>query len=182
MGHLMLQTERLLLRQFTEDDADNLFALDSDPEVMRYIGPPPHATVEGYRQMVRERFLPQYERGQGGTWAAAERTSGEFLGWMCMRPARDHRFAKEAGFQDGDLELGYRLKRSAWNKGYATEGSHALIRKAWAELGAKRVVACALVGNVASTRVMVKVGLKYDETFAMPGFEMPAVRYVMNKS
>jgi RimJ/RimL family protein N-acetyltransferase len=49
-------------------------------------------------------------------------------------------------------------------------------------LGAKRIVACALIGNVASTRVMEKVGLTYDATFAMPGFEMPAVRYLLRKT
>jgi [ribosomal protein S5]-alanine N-acetyltransferase len=176
--NIFAETQRLLLRQFTEDDADNLLALDSDPDVMRYIGPPPHATADGYRQMIRERFLPHYQKAAGGTWAVVEKASGDFLGWMCMRPALDHRFAREAGFLDGDLELGYRLKKTAWNKGYATEGSHALVRKAWTELAAQRIVACALVGNGASTRVMEKVGLKYDATFAMPGFEMLAVRYI----
>jgi RimJ/RimL family protein N-acetyltransferase len=176
---IALQTERLLFRQFTEDDADNLFALDSDSEVMRYIGPRQHATAEGYRQTIRERNLPQYQRNEGGTWAAVEKISGAFLGWMCMRPALDHRHAREADFRLGDLELGYRLVRSAWNKGYATEGSRALIPKAWTEWGAQRVVACALIGNVASTRVMEKVGLRYDGTFTMPGIEMPAVRYVL---
>jgi RimJ/RimL family protein N-acetyltransferase len=174
-----METERLLLRPFTEDDANHLFALDSDPEVMRWIGPVQLASPDAYRQMIRDRFLPYYQKDQGGFWATSARSSGEFLGWFHLRPALDYRFAKEAGYREGDFDLGYRLKRSAWGKGLATEGSQALIERAWTAFGARRIVSCALIGNVASTRVMEKVGLRRDGQFAIPGYEMPAVRYVL---
>jgi RimJ/RimL family protein N-acetyltransferase len=181
MTTIYLETQRLHLRQFTEEDADNLLALDSDPEVMRYIGPIQLANPDAYREMIRERFLPYYLKDQGGFWAALDKAGGDFLGWFHMRPALDYRFAKEAGYQVGDFDLGYRLRRGAWGKGYATEGSRALIDKALTDLGARRIVSCALVGNVASTRVMEKVGLQRDGLFAIPGYEMPAVRYVQNR-
>ena len=72
-------------------------------------------------------FLGYYERGAGyGFWAAIEKSTRGFLGWFHFRPAD--------GAPD-EAELGYRLRRAAWGKGYATEGSRALIRKGFAELG-----------------------------------------------
>ncbi len=67
-----------------------------------------------------------------------------------------------------EVELGYRLRKSDWGKGYATEGSRALIHKGFAELGVQRVVASTMVVNVASRRVMEKAGLKLVRTFHQP--------------
>ncbi len=179
---VFLETERLILRQFTEDDADNLFALDSDPEVMRYIGPYRLADREAYRQRIRTSYFGYYATYQGfGFWAAMEKASGEFIGWFTLRPALDYRFAAEAGFGADDVELGYRLRKSAWGKGYATEGARALVQKAFADSGVTCVVSSALVGNVASTRVMEKAGLKRAGTFAISGFDQPAVKYALDR-
>jgi RimJ/RimL family protein N-acetyltransferase len=177
---VFLETARLILRQFTEDDARLLFELDNDPEVTRYVGPRRLFEVEAYRADIRDRFLPYYARYEGlGFWAAVEKASGEFLGWFCLRPGLDYRFAKEAGFQEGEVELGYRLRRSAWGKGYATEGSRAVVRNALAGPAPVRVVASALVPNRASTRVMEKLGMGRLREFALPGFDVPGVVYAL---
>jgi RimJ/RimL family protein N-acetyltransferase len=179
---IVLETPRLVLRQFTEADAENLFALDSDPEVMRHTGPNRLPDADAYRQLIRDRFLPYYARYESyGFWAVVEKVSGAWLGWFHLRPALDYRFAAEAGYREGDVDLGYRFVRAAWGKGYATEGARALVRKALTELDAARVVSCALEGNAASTRVMEKVGLKFAGRFAMPGYEQPAVLYVLRR-
>jgi RimJ/RimL family protein N-acetyltransferase len=178
-----LETERLLLREFTEDDAPHLFALDGDPEVLRFIGAPQLPDVDAYRQRIRERFLPYYANGRGwGLWPAVEKATGDFLGWFCLRPALDYLFAAEAGLQEGELELGYRFRRAAWGKGYATEGARALVRKAFADPAVRGVVACALVGNVASTRVMEKAGLRRVREFALPGYDQAGVVYVLPRA
>jgi RimJ/RimL family protein N-acetyltransferase len=175
-------TQRLVLRQFTEDDAALLFELDSDPEVMRFIGPPWHTDVDGYRQMIRDRFLAQYERGVGfGCLAVFDRVSGEFFGWVFLRPALEHRLAADAGFREGELELGYRLRRAAWGKGVATEASRAVLDQAFTAPGPVHVVALALVGNVASTRVMEKVGMKQVRQVTLPGYDQPGVVYALDK-
>src|SRR5438128_12296035 len=131
---IFLETERLVLRPFTEDDVDNLVELDSDPDVMRFINggrPTPRQEIESD---VLPTFLGYYERFAGyGFWAAVETSTGRFVGWCHFRPA-------EADHPD-EVELGYRLRRSAWGKGYATEGSRALVQKGFAELGVQRVVA-----------------------------------------
>jgi RimJ/RimL family protein N-acetyltransferase len=151
----VLETDRLRLRPFTQDDVVNLVELDADPEVMRYI--------TGGRATPREEIereeLPAFMSGTGGYgfWAAVEKATGEFIGWFHLRP-RDDGAADEP-------ELGYRLRRSAWGKGYATEGARALIEKAFTELGGQRVWAETMVVHTASHRVMEKAGLKYVRTF-----------------
>jgi RimJ/RimL family protein N-acetyltransferase len=153
-----LETDRLLLRRFAMSDVDNLVDLDSDPAVMRYINggvPTPRDVIE---TEVLPRFLWYYEHFTGyGFWAAVEKSTGEFLGWFHFRPAE--------GRPEDEPELGYRLRRSAWGKGYATEGSRALIRKGFTELGVRRVVAETMTVNTASRRVMEKSGLRFVRTF-----------------
>jgi RimJ/RimL family protein N-acetyltransferase len=176
-----LETDRLVLRRFTRDDLDDLVALDADPLVMRYVTggrPTPRAELE---EDVLPAFLAYYERGPGlGFWAAIEKSSGRFLGWFHFRPDVDA--------PAGEVELGYRLIRSAWGRGYATEGSKALIDKGFAELGVQRVVASSMFANVASWRVMEKAGLRFVRRFRQPwpypieGDEEGDVEYALLRS
>jgi RimJ/RimL family protein N-acetyltransferase len=158
---VLLETDRLVLRRLTAADLDRLVELDSDPEVMRYITggrPTPRQQV---RDEVLPAFLVYYERFAGyGFWAAVEKATGQFLGWFHLRPPE--------GANPEEPELGYRLLRSAWGKGYATEGSRALIRKAFTELGARRVYAEAMAVNRGSWRVMEKAGMRLVRTFHQP--------------
>jgi RimJ/RimL family protein N-acetyltransferase len=170
----MLETPRLLLRPFTESDAEHLFALDGDPEVMRYIGPFQLSSVDAYRELIRERFLPYYQHEGLGFWPAIEKATGDFIGWFHLRPALDYRFAAEAGYGDGDLDLGYRLKRAAWGKGYATEMARALVQRA-----PSRVVACALVANRASCRVLEKAGLHRESEWVLPYYDLATLTYAV---
>ncbi len=157
---VFLETERLVLRRFTEADVDNLFDLDSDPEVMRFLNggvPTPRDVIE---RDILPRFLRSDEGAGGfGYWAAIEKATGDFLGWFSFRP-RD-------GADPGEVELGYRLRKSAWGRGYATEGARALIRKGFAELGVRRVVATTYQDNLASRRVMEKAGLTLVRSFRL---------------
>jgi RimJ/RimL family protein N-acetyltransferase len=149
---ILLETERLILRQFTEDDVENLVEVDSDPEVMRYLNggaPTPREAVE---QSILPRLLSYYERYEGfGVWAAIEKSSGAFIGWFSFRPHDES--------HPDEVELGYRLRRVAWGQGYATEGARALIRKGFSELGVQHVTANTYEHNSASRRVMEKVGM-----------------------
>jgi RimJ/RimL family protein N-acetyltransferase len=149
---VFLETGRLLLRRFTGADVDNLCDLNSDPDVMRYI----NGGVPTPRDEIEHDYLPAllryYERGDRyGFWAAIEKSSGEFLGWFHFRP--------KEGAGPNEPELGYRLRKTAWGKGYATEGSRALIHKGFTELGVERVVASAYADNTGSRGVMEKVGM-----------------------
>jgi len=159
--HVYVESERLILRRFTLDDLERVTALDADPVVMRYINggrPTP-------RDEIRDVYLPGWMAWYGagdryGFWAAIEKRTGAFLGWFHLRP--------QEGDPDDEPELGYRLIASAWGRGYATEGSRALIQKAFVDLGARRVYATTMVVNVASRRVMEKAGLRFVRVFRQP--------------
>lgn len=179
---IYLETERLYLREFTPEDVDHLVELDSDPEVMRYLTggkPTPREQVES---RVLPRILEYYERLPGfGYWAAIEKSTGAFAGWFHLRPAI-------GATSTAEVELGYRLRRSAWGKGFATEGSRALIRKAFTELGVLRVTAQTMAVNRASRRVMEKCGLILVRRFwedwedPIPGSEEGDVEYAVTRA
>jgi RimJ/RimL family protein N-acetyltransferase len=179
--HIILETPRLALRQFTEDDVDNLSDLNSDPEVMRYLTGGRPTPREEIRDQIIPFHLAVYDRlDRLGTWAAESAVTGEFLGWFHLRPGH--------GSDDiTNIELGYRLRRSAWNKGYATEGSRALISMGFTDLGAQRVFAHTMTVNIASRRVMEKCGLTlvrtipYGGAFAIEGAEHGVVEYALTK-
>lgn len=177
---VFLETERLILRQFNEGDVDNLVRLNSDPEVMKYLtggAPTPREEIE---QDYLPAYLDYHKRFEGyGFWAATEKESGEFVGWFHFRPQPD--------CPPDEPELGYRLVKSAWGKGYGTEGSRALIRKGFTELGVQRVVASTMAVNTGSRRVMEKSGLKFVRTFYMDwpevieGSEQGDVEYALTR-
>jgi RimJ/RimL family protein N-acetyltransferase len=180
--HILLETERLRLRRFTRDDADLLTRLDADPEVMRHITygvPTPRCA---YTDVYLPRWLEIYAaRPDLGYFAAELRATDVFIGWLHLRGDR---------IEPEYLELGYRLKRSAWGLGYATEGATALLRHGFTAAGADRISARTLERNLASQRVMQKCGLRYAAAFlygekAIPGRseeERAAVKYEITRS
>lgn len=162
----MIHTVRLLLRGLAEDDLDELVALDADPEVMFFVtGGVPEFQPADMPVLIA-----------GGHWAAVERAEDSFVGWFHLRPS-----------SPGDLELGYRLRREFWGRGYATEGSLALIDHAFTLLGADRVVAETLVAHTASRRVMEKAGMvesrrfRADWPYRIPGDEAGDVQYAITR-
>ena len=158
---VFLETERLVLRRFTVEDVDLLVELDSDPEVMQFITGGRATPRQEVEAEILPAYLDYYERDERfGFWAAIERSSGDFVGWFHFRPGSED--------EPDQVELGYRLRRSAWGKGYATEGSCALIEKGFVDLGVERVYATTMVVNVASRRVLEKSGLRYVRTFHQP--------------
>lgn len=177
-----LLTERLALRAFTGDEAevDALVALDADPEVMRFLTggkPTPREEVVS-RQLPR--LLHRYPcTGLPGFWAALGRERGDFLGWFELRPLAEESAAV--------LELGYRLRRSVWGGGLATEGSRALVRAAFTRLGTERVTANTMAVNAASRRVMEKAGLSFVRQYTedwpepIPGSEHGEVEYAVTR-
>jgi len=172
---IYLKTDRLILRQFTEDDADNLFELDSDPDVVRFVDPQYPILRETVVQQTIPRLLQYYELSEDyGYWAAVKKSDGEFIGWFHLRSSSAH---------GGEIELGYRLKKSAWGNGYATEGSRALIQKGFT-LGCDRIISTALTANHASIRVMEKAGLQFESNWIYHSrnqTDEPAVKYSLFK-
>jgi RimJ/RimL family protein N-acetyltransferase len=177
---VFLETDRLLLRRFTLEDEDALLELDNDPEVMLYINGGAPVPREEIVEETLPAFLSYYDRFEGfGFWAVIEKRSGQFLGWFHFRPGE--------GAGPLEPELGYRLHRSAWNKGYATEVSRALIDKGFSEFAVERVYAETMVVHVGSRRVMEKAGMRFKRTFhadwpvRIPGDELGDVEYEITR-
>lgn len=177
---VFLETERLILRPFTPADIDNLVDLNSDPEVTFYINGGKPISREDNETIYLPAYLAYHQRHQGyGFWAIEEKSTGSFLGWLHFRAPEGH--------PSDEPELGYRLKKSAWGKGYATEASRAVIDKGFHELGVRRVFATTMTVNVGSRRVMEKAGLQFVRTFFMewpdriPGDELGDVEYALTR-
>ncbi len=169
-------TERLRMRPVAAGDGGLLFDLDSDPDVVRYTGAGiKRAGRPLDRRFFMEEIFPRYlSPGDGddpfGFWMAFEGASGGFAGWFHLLPV------------DGEpdsAELGFRLRQCFWGWGYATEGTTALIARAFGENGFRRVTATALDANGASIRVMQKSGLKFVRNFLYDD-HLPAVEYALD--
>jgi len=142
-------TERLTLREFTAADLPDLVRLDTDPRVMRYIGDG-RALAESAVSAVLERVQRYYGMYPDlGVWAAQRRADGAFLGWFCLKYIP----------RTVEVEVGYRLLPEAWGNGYATEGTIALVRYAFGDVGLNRIVGLTNPQNAASQHVLRKAGL-----------------------
>jgi RimJ/RimL family protein N-acetyltransferase len=178
---IILETPRLALRQFTEDDVDNLFELNSDPAVMRYLTGGRPTPREEIRDQIIPFHLAVYERfDRLGTWAAQSAATGEFLGWFHFRAG--------PGSDPANIDLGYRLRRSAWNLGYATEGSRALISRGFTDLRVERVFAHTMTANAGSRHVLEKCGLTlvgttaHEDAEVTEGADHGQVEYALTKA
>jgi RimJ/RimL family protein N-acetyltransferase len=146
----LLETERLILRRLSLADLDRMARLNSDPQVMRYIGDGSVWSREVSEQRIR-RVLRMYESQPGlGSWVAEEKRTGKFLGTCALMYIP----------KTVEVEVGYRLARSAWGRGFATEGARALVRYGLFELGLNRVAGLTHPGNIASQQVLMKAGLQ----------------------
>jgi RimJ/RimL family protein N-acetyltransferase len=174
---ILLETNRLTLRAATPDDVDNLYTLNSDPAVMRYINGGQPTPRQEISDTIIPFWLKLYERQDGlGYWIAQSKAGQRFLGWFHFRPG-----------PGDDVELGYRLLRAAWDQGYATEGSRALIHKGFTDMGVPRVFAHTMAVNLASRRVLEKCGLVFTGPFDggqlpdIPGAEHGEVEYALTR-
>lgn len=161
-----MSSTRLRLERLGHAHLDDLVELDSDPEVVKFVGGV-SPTREQYESEIMARIVAFDDR-PFGFLAAFE--AGAFLGWFHLRPS-----VADASV----LELGYRLRRAAWGRGIATEGSRRILRYAFEELDQRVVDACARPENRASTRVMEKCGMKRIGPMKHPRFDGIVDRYIV---
>jgi RimJ/RimL family protein N-acetyltransferase len=151
MNEVTLETERLLLRWFREDDLEQLYRINSNPEVMGFLGDgKPLTEMETWRQMAA--FIGHwYFRGYG-VWALEEKSSGNLVGRIG--------FMNPAGWPG--FELGWTLGREHWGKGYATEGAARALKYAFTEMNRDHVISLIAPENVASIKVGERLGEKVE--------------------
>lgn len=156
---IFAETERLILREIIPEDAQAFFEMDADPEVHRFLGNNPVKTIEQIYEAI-QRITKQYDDYGIGRWAAIEKSSGAFIGWTGLKfmtePVND-----TIHFHD----IGYRLNKKYWGKGYATESAKAGLEYGFTTLGLKEIIGTAHIENKASRKALEKCGLTFVEKF-----------------
>ncbi|GAB2594487.1 N-acetyltransferase [Paractinoplanes abujensis] len=170
---MIRRTERLLLRDWRDDDLDALAAMNADPEVMRFILDGAvrdrEQTAEGLQRMMRS-----WQQNRFGLFAVEK--DGTLIGW--------------AGLAIPDflpeilpaVEIGWRLDRPYWGHGYATEAAREALRFGFDEAGLDRIVSIRHVENERSRRVMEKLGLRHEFDTVVPGPEQPVAVHAITKA
>jgi ribosomal-protein-alanine N-acetyltransferase len=160
-----IETQRLLIREIRDEDENGLFELDADPEVHRYLGNNPITTREQAREIIQ--FLhQQYQENGIGRWAVIEKISGNFIGWTGLKL-----ITEKTNDHINYYDMGYRLIRKYWGKGYATETAKAILKYGFDSLQLNEMYAIANIKNDASNTILKKVGLQALQTFNYKGEE-----------
>jgi len=145
-----LVSERLYLREISEDDLHLLFELHRDAEVMEYIRPPETTIEETAVTFKRIQSTNKYKEGLG-LWMCHENSSDLFIGWFILKNLDD----------TDDIEIGYRLHKKFWGKGFATEMSKVLLKKGFENPKLEKIVGATHPANKASQHVLEKIGMKF---------------------
>ena len=183
MAQPTLYTKRLQLVPLTDAHLELEVALDSDPEVMRYLSGRAQSRAEVERAHLR-RVAAAREVPGLGFWVGF--AGDDFVGWWILQPPHGPDQPKVAG----EADLGYRLLRRHWRRGYASEGARELIRYGFDDLGLARIFAQTMAANVASRATLSTVGLTYVRGFVsgdpyddlVPGAEQGEVEYEITRS
>jgi RimJ/RimL family protein N-acetyltransferase len=155
----IVQTERLLLRQWLPDDRPQFAQLNADPEVMRYF-PKAYTRLESDNAV--DRFERSIEFRGWGFWAAERTDTDEFIGFIGMNySASGLPFAP-------CVDIGWRLARKHWGQGFATEGAQATLKYAFEKVGLDQLVSMTPLTNRISERVMKKLGMFRADNFLHP--------------
>ncbi|TND09576.1 MAG: acetyltransferase, ribosomal protein N-acetylase [Bacteroidetes bacterium] len=151
---VIVETERLLLREIVAEDAPLLYELNSDPEVVRYTGDPPFESPEAAAEFTRNYIAKNSGTGYG-RWAVIQKESGEFLGWCGLKILEE----------TGEVDLGYRFYRKHWGKGYATESALAVLKYGFGKLKLEKIIGRSRVENLPSIHVLEKCGMTFEKYF-----------------
>jgi RimJ/RimL family protein N-acetyltransferase len=164
----IIETPRLILRPFQADDALLASRWFSDPIVMRYTPTGPDATPARTRERLAGYEAHQAQHGFS-KWLVVERATGHPIG--------------DAGLlvleKEGWTDLGFRFERPSWGKGYATEAGAAWVSVAFGDLGLERLGAFVHPENIASMKVLERLGFRDEATGTVQG--MPAVTYTLQR-
>lgn len=160
---IVAETERLILREIEFTDENDLFEMDSDPEVHLYIENNPVKSIDEIKKVI-ELLKKQYQENGIARWAVVLKKTNECIGWAGLKyfktPLNNH---------SNFYELGYRFKKKHWQKGFATESSKAILDFGFKNLNIDKIFAITHPDNLNSKKVLSKLGFDYIETFDYDG-------------
>lgn len=169
-----IETERLILRDLYNEDAQSIYELDSDPEVHKFLGKKPIKSLDEAVEII-EFINLQYQENGIGRWAVIDKESKNFIGWSGFKF-----ITTPINGRKNYYDLGYRFIRKFWGKGFASESAKACLNYGFKKMNQKQFFAMADKKNLASNKILEKIGMiKIDE------FDYEAVPhnfYKINKS
>ena len=157
--NIRIETERLMMRPFQKDDVERLFLLDSNPEVMKYVGQKTLTKKEQSAEVIKM-VQKQYTEKGIGRWAVIEKESNLLIGWSFLKY-----LTEEINGIKNVYDLGYRFLPEFWGKGYATESAKASLEYGFKEMNLDKICAHAHSENEASIYTLKKLGFVEKGTF-----------------
>ena len=154
------ESERLYFRNILPQDENDLFEMDSDPAVHRFLGNNPVVSIDTIREVIAM-LTKQYETNGIARWGVIDKETDEFIGWAGLKYYGDEGMNGHTHF----YEHGYRFKQKHWGKGYATEASRAILDYGFKTFGVDKIYAIVDVDHKDSQRVLEKLGFKNAGTF-----------------
>jgi ribosomal-protein-alanine N-acetyltransferase len=145
----LLETNRLLLREIVATDAPEMFALNADPEVLKHTGDIPFENLDEAKTFLEN--YSDYRKNGFGRWAVVHKTNLEILGWCGLKK-----------HDNGMVDLGFRLMKKHWQKGYASEAAMASLKYGFEELKLNEIIGRAEPENIASIIVLKKCGMIFS--------------------
>lgn len=168
--NLIIETERLILRELNMADAEDMLRLHSNVQVQQYTGEATITALEGIHHKIKEK-TDEYERYGFGRWGTVLKDGLQFVGWagLSYLPEFD------------EIDLGYRFLPEYWGVGIATEAARAILNYGFDNLQLSRIIAIAMKENTASIRVMEKVGMQFEKFAPYEAGSEDAIWYWCNK-
>jgi RimJ/RimL family protein N-acetyltransferase len=154
---VIIETERLFLREITTNDAESAYLLNLDPEVIKYTGDKSFDSVKDARHFLAN--YGHYKKHGFGRWGVINKLDNEFLGWCGLKYSVDK----------DEHDIGFRFFKKYWDRGYATESAKACIDFGFNKLNMTSIVGRAMRENTASIRVLEKIGLTFYKSFDFDG-------------
>lgn len=148
MRKILFHSDRLIFKEFHQNDAPQLYLLNADPEVIKYTGDPPFESIEDAQKFVEN--YDHYQKYGFGRWATFLKSNNEFIGWCGIKLN-----------EQGDHDLGFRFYKKHWGKGFATEAAKACLDHGFNKLGLNAIIGRAANENLASIRVLEKLGMEF---------------------
>ncbi len=157
--NLILETDRLLLREFLSSDAEALFEMDKNPAVHQYLWNTPITNIEQVHEQINM-VRKQYADNNIGRFVIVLKATNEVIGWAGLK-YNIEMVNNKTHFYD----IGYRLNEKFWGKGYASEASFAWLEYGFKTMNIKLMEAAAHANNVASNRILEKIGMKITKQY-----------------
>ncbi len=163
----ILETDRLNLKELNASDAQSMFNLNSDQDVIRYTGDPPFKSIDEAKEFLAN--YSNYKLHGFGRWAVILKETNEFIGWCGLKK-----------HDEGFVDIGFRFFKKYWGKGYASEAAKATLAYGFQTLNFDEILGRSVAENLASIRVLEKLNMQFLKYDTCHGFEN-SVYYSISK-